>query len=214
MFIKNNLKIYYSKYKEILFIIIVIIIFNKYLNKYSNIYSNNEIKLFNNYDNIYTLYGDINYINIYKLLNNINLTYKNNNKNLIIINSNGGDMFAGYDFIKFFRLKNGPNIDCYAIKAYSIAFSIFQNCNKRIINYNKSVLMQHEIKIKINKYIKISYINKLLLYINNINYNIKKYESNKLKIDYNFYNKIIKNDFYFNKTSINKYNINIADIYI
>ena len=99
---------------------------NRIIKKYKYINPTNFIKLNNESDYTY-----------------IKANYKHNN--IIHIKSNGGDVYKGLDMIDFIKANN---ISCYAEKAYSMAFTIFQNCNERYIKYN-SKLMQHQAHVYI-----------------------------------------------------------------
>jgi hypothetical protein len=60
---------------------------------------------------------------------------------LIIIDSNGGELYFGSMIGKFI---SDHNIDCVALNAKSAAFAIFQNCKLRILHNTKpKQLMYH-----------------------------------------------------------------------
>lgn len=65
----------------------------------------------------------------------------------LIIDSNGGELLSGYNLIhEFDRIRDFKKINCYAINAYSTAFTIFQYCSNRYVMPD-SKLFQHNISI-------------------------------------------------------------------
>lgn len=152
----------------------------------------------------------INKTNLIKLTNDMDYlfiiqNYKPNN--IIHINSNGGDVYEGLDMIKFIKANN---ISCYAERAYSMAFTIFQHCKERYITRNTK-LMQHQPYVKIEGILLdvIKKINKFKELSDSINI----YEAKKININYEKYlNKINKKDYYFTKNDFKNYKM--ADYYI
>jgi ATP-dependent protease ClpP protease subunit len=197
----------------ILFILIILnILFNKelapqQLHKPTQIHKPLQLPAPNR---IIKKYKYINPINFIKLNNESDYTYiKANYKhnNIIHIKSNGGDVYKGLDMIDFIKANN---ISCYAEKAYSMAFTIFQNCNERYIKYN-SKLMQHQAHVYIEGKLLnvIEHIHKFKLLSDSINL----YESKRINIDYKTYlNKINNGDYYFTKSDFENYRL--ADYYI
>lgn len=120
-----------------------------------------------------------------------------NNKNInLIINSEGGDLFAGYDLIiKMIEKKPLSTFKCYALNAKSTAFDIFQYCDKRFVIPN-SILFQHNASIEFKgsfEEFENFYYEKFELYRNTVS-KLNKIISNKIKLDYGEYQKkIMKN---------------------
>ena len=120
-----------------------------------------------------------------------------NNKNInLIINSDGGDLFAGYDLIiKMIEKKPLSNFECYALNAKSTAFDIFQYCDKRFVLPN-SILFQHNVSIEFKgsfEEFENFYYEKFELYRNTVS-KLNKIISNKIKLEFSDYQKkIMKN---------------------
>lgn len=141
-------------------------------------------------------------INLISKENVLNIIEKINNYNddeiTFFINSNGGDVIAGYDLITNMELfkKMDITFNCYALKAASMAFDIFQHCDSRYVMSN-SYLFQHlamingnwtmeELQYKIDS----GYFNKII----RINNELDTYSSNKLNMKYENYKDLIKDN--------------------
>jgi ATP-dependent protease ClpP protease subunit len=142
------------------------------------------------------LSGEINKVFISRFINQIELmTELNSDKNIfIIIDSIGGDLIEGIQFINWMeekKLEKNLRFECICIKAISTAFNIFQLCDYRYV-IEQSLMIQHEPKIKIegtfdfvsNYYldnffqIHLDMYNKVLKKIaNRLNISVKKYKS-------------------------------------
>ena len=130
------------------------------------------------------------------------------------INSNGGEVLSGFELITQMEILKTMDItfDCYAIKAASMAFDIFQHCNNRFVMPN-TYLMQHsatitgnwtmeELQFMLNK----DYFNTII----RINENLDTYTANKLNMKYEKYKKLIKDDLILN-TGEDILDLNCAD---
>ena len=67
----------------------------------------------------------------------------------VYIDSMGGSVEVGNKLINQFNYysKIGKSIECIAKNAYSMAFQIFQNCDKRYI-LSSSIAMQHQVSLQ------------------------------------------------------------------
>jgi len=83
------------------------------------------------------------------------------------------------------RIWKTKTVICIAVKAYSVAFIIFQSCSNRYILSN-TILMQHNFKIIYSKY-DVNIVNNIILYIRNL-------EPIRLNIKLNVYLEKIKNE--------------------
>ena len=144
----------------------------------------------------------------------INIKYLNSlNKNkpiYIIINSNGGSFFGGYLFIQKIKSlqKQKIEINCIAIDASSIAFDIFQSCNKKYIT-NKTKMMQHDLIVKFNGTItEFEEMYDFLDIFKELNNYLVKTIMKRSNLTQSEYNKLIKNEWSINgHEEIMKYNL-------
>lgn len=97
-------------------------------------------------NNFIRLEGEINDNNVAKWIRNMNKISLN--KIYIYINSSGGNVDSGLQFINTMNwyIQNNKIIICIGKKAHSMAFVIFQHCTQRYI-ISSSILMQHQISI-------------------------------------------------------------------
>jgi ATP-dependent protease ClpP protease subunit len=65
---------------------------------------------------------------------------------VVLINTHGGSVDAGYDMIKAIEDSEAPVTCLVDIRAYSMGFAILQACDKRLMT-KRSALMAHEIKM-------------------------------------------------------------------
>ena len=117
----------------------------------------------------------------------------------IFLNTNGGDVVAGYLFILEIESMKLENIvfNCYAKKAASFGFNIFQYCDNRYVSKD-GYLYIHDMNVKVNlegniDKIEDYYINKFskIKFIYN---EINKYVSKKIKMNQEQYVTRIKNE--------------------
>jgi ATP-dependent protease ClpP protease subunit len=114
----------------------------------------------------------------------------------IFFDSNGGILKYGYDIILMMDKVKKKNVvfECYALKAASISFDIFQRCDVRYTT-PQSYLMQHGASVNYD-------LNDLVDIINSgffeeykiINDSLDKYASKKANISFWAYKKLIKNE--------------------
>lgn len=97
------------------------------------------------------IYGEINSTTSSDFIKDMEYKVKLNKlfkKSYIIINidSNGGSVIAGHNMITAIKLAKlqGNSVYCIVNKALSMAFTILQYCDVRIVN-SESLLMQHQI---------------------------------------------------------------------
>jgi len=148
---------------------------------------------------------------------NVNLWIRNissidNNPIYIYIDSPGGSVDSGLKLINTFKYYQSLNIsiDCIANNAYSMAFYIFQNCDRRYITPS-SILMQHQISLG-NIKGQLKNVNNYLNLINDISYNLDEFTFNKLNITKEEYQLKILTDWWLYSDDILKYNA--ADSYV
>lgn len=117
----------------------------------------------------------------------------------VFINSKGGSLTGGFAFIEFMKLNKNVKYNCYAFEAKSIAFDIFQNCNKRYIT-KQTTLLQHNATLRFE-----GSFDELEYYYENyfekerdINIRLDKYVAKKMNISYGEYMKKIKNEWILN----------------
>lgn len=166
------------------------------------------------------LYGQISSNSIANLINQINLiTQTNNDKNIyIIIDSDGGDLIEGINFINWMeKNKKEKNLifECVCIKVISSAFNIYQMCDYRYI-IDSCYMMQHEPKISIKgtfEFISNYYQNNYQRHLNQYNEIIDKI-SKKINIDSIKYKKQIANTNWIINNSHDIFLNNLADIKI
>lgn len=122
---------------------IIVILLRIFYPKSSNIQLQNDINLIKIDKEI-----NMDYVNI--IIDNLN-KFKENDTVKFFINSNGGEIIAGYKLILTMdELKNNNiSFDCYAFNAHSIAFDIYQRCSKRY-SMIESHIMQHNARINTN----------------------------------------------------------------
>lgn len=121
-----------------------------------------------------------------------NFNFMNNPTIYIIIDSNGGDYLAGFDLISNMEMIKTKNItfNCYALQAKSLAFDIFQYCDKRFVTPD-AVLYQHNANVSISltgtfdtfdNFYKNQFENYRSMYGS-----VNKFVSNRIKLNYNEY---------------------------
>lgn len=140
----------------------------------------------------------INNNNIEKILYLIKNNDNDNENIYFYIDSHGGDFDEAYRLVMHMEeVKNNKKIKftCIAKNALSAAFIIFQYCDKRYV-FDYSTLFQHEIEITLKGTIETLntwYYEKFII-LKKRDIKIKKYISDKIKIDYIEYNKKVKNN--------------------
>ena len=155
-----------------------------------------------NSKNLIKLEGEVNNYNINYVIKKI--TNSESDPLYLYINTNGGDVEAGLKLIHTLEsYKNKKNIICIGKLIISMGFSIFQSCKERVI-LNSSKAMQHQMKIFLDG--DIDTIREQFKYIENINQQLNKYESNRLKISEKKYNNLIKNEWWMYGKDILKFN--------
>ena len=116
---------------------------------------------------------------------------------IIYIDSNGGSVDKGEDFIDFIVANN---ISCYAKKAHSMAFSIYNYCKERYYSYD-SEFIQHDIIIDLKllgrKTISLTELTKLVKEANEQNDKFSLNSANRLGIPYDKYKKLIEKEYNF-----------------
>jgi hypothetical protein len=115
-------------------------------------------------------------------------------ENILYIDSPGGRIDLGLIMIDFVIEKN---ISCYAKRAYSMAFTIYNYCKERYYDYH-SDFMHHEISHTF--YNTIFTTSELRDYLNSIEEVENKFSlnsANKLGIPYEQFKELIKEDYYF-----------------
>ena len=129
-------------------------------------------------------------------------TYKRNRESKeinIFLNTNGGSVFPGYFFIlemESMKLENMV-INCYAKKAASFGFNIFQYCDNRYVSKD-AYLYIHDVSMKLNlegnlDTIEDYYINKFTK-IKAVYNEINSYVSRRIKLDHDEYMKRLKKE--------------------
>jgi ATP-dependent protease ClpP protease subunit len=130
------------------------------------------------------------------------INYSKDDTITFLINSNGGDVMQGYKLIQNMEILKKMDItfDCYAIKAASMAFDIFQHCDNRYVIPN-TYLMQHSATLIANwtmeelQYLLASdYFNELI----RINNELDKFSAEKLNMRYENYKDLIAKDLVLN----------------
>lgn len=129
-------------------------------------------------------------------------TYKRNTMTKeinIFLRTNGGSVIPGYLFILEMESMKLENIvfNCYAKKAASFGFNIFQYCDNRYVTKD-AILYIHDINIKVNlegnlDTIEDYYINKFSK-IKVIYNEINNYVSRKIKLNNEQYSTRLKNE--------------------
>lgn len=177
-------------------------------------YSFNIIKM----DEIITLKKG-NFLSIDDKINdkNVNLWIRNissinNNPIYIYIDSPGGSVDSGLKLINTFKYYQSLNksFDCIAQNAYSMAFYIFQNCDRRFITQS-STLMQHQISLG-NAKGQLKNLNNYINLINDISENLDEFTFNRLNITREEYQLKVLTDWWLYGDNILKYNA--ADSYV
>lgn len=130
-----------------------------------------------------------------------------NTKNIYVyINSNGGNVINGNDIvenIKYLKMRK-YNVTCIAQKAYSMAFHIFQHCDKRYIT-SSSTLMQHQMSLGIHG--NYENIKSYLEMIEEINEELIKHSAIRMKMSPSYFKHKIMNDWWFYSKSAIKNNV-------
>ena len=118
------------------------------------------------------------------------------NKIYVYIDSIGGSVEVGNKLINQFNYysKIGKSIECIAKNAFSMAFQIFQNCDKRYI-LSSSVIMQHQVSLQNIKGPLINTMNYLKM-IQSMSDDLDKKSAKKINIPYDEYKKLIQNDWW------------------
>jgi len=172
------------------------------------------------YDTVYLYQKDpivinsINKQNILKIISSVENYDDEEDEITFLINSNGGDVYYGHKLIEVMENFKNENFifNCYAIRACSMAFDIFQHCNNRFVTPH-TYLMQHNATININysmselqEALDYGYFNKII----DINNKLDLYSSNKINMNYTHYKKLIENDLVLNNGA-KIINLNVAD---
>jgi ATP-dependent protease ClpP protease subunit len=156
---------------------------------------------YRNMKNVIIIDQNIDQYNMEIAINNLRI-YKQNRESReinIFLRTNGGDVLSGYLFILEMELMKLDNIvfNCYAKRAASFGFNIFQYCDNRYVSKD-GYLYIHDINIKVNlegniDKIEDYYINKFskIKFIYN---EINKYISRKLKLTQEEYTGRLKNE--------------------
>ena len=117
-------------------------------------------------------------------------------KNIYIyIDSPGGEVHAGENIIQYMNYKKHQNhsLQCIANQAMSMAFHIFQHCDKRLILPN-TILMQHQMSLQTSG--QLENINNYLNLLNAVNERLIQIESTRLKISPEEYKYNIMSDWW------------------
>ena len=150
----------------------------------SNNSINTDIKIIDS-NNFIFLNGDDDYVYIVK-------NYKSGN--ILYIDSPGGSVDFGLIMVDFV-IEN--NISCYAKRAHSMAFTIYNYCKERYYDYH-SEFMQHEFTYTF--YNTIFTTSELQDYLNSnaeVENKFSLNSANRLGIPYEQFKKLIKEDYYF-----------------
>ena len=162
--------------------------------------SNSKILL--NKTNLIKFEGEVNDYNINYVIKEIQKS--KSDPLYLYIKTNGGDVESGLRLINIIEsYKKKKDIICIGEVIISMGFSIFQSCKERVI-LNITKAMQHQMKVTLDG--DIDTIREQFIYIENINKKLNKYESNRLKISENKYNKLIKTEWWMYGKEILKFN--------
>ena len=183
-------------FRNIFRTLLLILLFNLAQTKNKHLDPKNIIL---NSTNFLLIKGEINDNLASLFLHKLNkLTKKERKKQLIFIDSPGGSVESGLtiiDQIEKYKLK------CYANKAFSMAFAIFQSCKIRYVS-RFSQLMQHQIRFKIQD--EIRKIENYFNYVKDIEKRLVEIQINKINISKTKFNKLINNEWWiFGKSCLN-----------
>jgi len=134
------------------------------------------------------------------------ITLSKSNTVYILIDSQGGVVEAGNDLInqlEYYHL-TGKSIECIAKNAFSMAFQIFQNCDKRYI-LSSSTLMQHQMSLNINGKL-LNTLNYLKM-IETMSIDLDRKTAKRINIGYNEYKELIQHDWWTYGEEIIDYNL-------
>ena len=114
----------------------------------------------------------------------------------VYIDSIGGSVELGNKLINQLNYysKIGKSIECIAKNAFSMAFQIFQSCDKRYI-LSSSVTMQHQVSLQNIKGPLINTMNYLKM-IQSMSDDLDKKSAKKINIPYDEYKKLVQNDWW------------------
>ena len=150
------------------------------------VYSTKTIHL--NIENTLLLRGPINEETTSKLIYDI---HKNNSSNKILyLDTPGGMVEEGLKIIN--EIKN-YNISCIAEKAYSMGFSIFQNCGTRYIVSNGK-LMQHQMSFGISG--ELEKVNHYVDFIKQVEDEVVEQEANRINMNTESYRQLTTNEWW------------------
>lgn len=113
----------------------------------------------------------------------------------VYINSGGGYVDSGEQIIQYMRYKQYLNytMSCIAHTALSMAFHIYQHCDRRII-LPTSKIMQHQMSLQVEG--NLENINNYLYMLNKINNRLIELESDRLNITPDEYSRKTSSDWW------------------
>lgn len=161
---------------------------------YPKYFINNKIKI-NSLDNLVYIKSNISNKSINNTINKINTYLENNTFINIYFHSTGGDYEAGIKFIDYLieKQKNNIKFICFGKYIGSIAFTIYQFCDKRYVMYS-TIFYQQDLKITTSgsiEYIE-DWYNNIFNKIKNKYFKIKRFISDKINLSPLKYDEKIK----------------------
>jgi ATP-dependent protease ClpP protease subunit len=168
-------------------------------NTNTNTYTNNNTISINKIitlepNNFIYIDGEINDDNVIKWSKD--LSKIETNTMYIYIDSPGGSVEAGNTFIEqlIYYNKIGKSIECIVKKAYSMAFQILQNCDKRYI-LSGSTTMQHQMSVNNIKGPLINTLNYLKM-VESMSNDLDKRSAKRIGVNFDEYKKLTQNDWW------------------
>jgi len=147
-------------------------------------------------NNFITINDEINEKSIMKLFTDLSKINSDTNIIYVYIDSPGGNVEEGSKLINQLNYysKIGKSIECIAKNAFSMAFLIFQSCDKRYI-MSSSIIMQHQMILHNIKGPLINTMNYLKM-IETMSNDFDKKSANRINIPFDEYKKLIQNDWW------------------
>lgn len=149
----------------------------------------------------------INEKNTYAIIKDLAILSDKTSNLFIYINSPGGSVTDGEKIINQINFYQNLNytVNCIALNAYSMAFYIFQSCNKRYIT-NITKLMTHQMVLSIPKMSFENLVNYLKI-IKQIDDNLTNMVCKRINMSYEDYIKKRQSDWWIYSDDIIKYKL-------
>ena len=156
------------------------------------------------HDNHAALIGEVNTETVNEVIETMHQI--NQPEILLYINSPGGLVFEGDKLMAYmdYRQQTGTQITCIAQMAHSMAFSIMQKCDLRLVTAS-TMMMQHQISL--GSYGELAKVNNYLQLINQVSKRLNQQAAKRIGVSLEEFEKRVQQDWWSYGENIVKENI-------